>query len=137
MRIYSYNFIVFIFAKQTVVHKNTIQVFTDGAMQKSCSHGRVDTAGEREYHFVIAQTLLQIIHRFVDEDARCPVLSAATNINDEVFDQLETVSRMRYFRVELDCVSWLARDGKGRTLHIGCAGNDFEFSRKQIGRAHV
>ena len=44
----------FVLAKQSVIDKDAVQAVANGLVEQHCSHRRIHTATQAEYHFAVA-----------------------------------------------------------------------------------
>ena len=114
----------FVFAQQAHIHKDADQVLPDRLVQQHGGYGRIDTAGEAQYHFVVAKFVLQFPDGRFDKRIRRPVLFASANIHDKVFQQLGTFGRVVYLGVELDTPRLFPVDLESRYRDIFGAGDN-------------
>ena len=106
-------------------------------MQQHGRHRGIDAARKSEHDLVVAQLFAQFAHGGFHETLRCPLLLAAADTCDEVFQQLHAVGRMVHFGVELDAPRLLALDMERRDAHVFRAGDDLIVRRNRRDRIAV
>src|SRR5690606_5552211 len=75
----------FIFTKQSIVHKNTIQVFSDGFIEQNRRYCRIYASRKPQNYFIIAYFILKFLYRFLYKRLWCPVLVYPGNMHQKVF----------------------------------------------------
>ena len=82
-----HNLLEFVLAQHSVVNEDTCKVLSDGTVKQCSTNRRVDAAAQTENYAVVAQLLLKLAHRRVNERSGAPLLLASANVNNEVLQQ--------------------------------------------------
>ena len=101
----------FVFAEETVVNENTSQIFANSLVEKHRRDARIHAAAQSKHHLVVADLRLQFGYRGVDERCRRPILFAATDAHNEVFQEQCALQRMEHFGMELHAPNLLILGG--------------------------
>jgi len=103
-----------VFAQQTIVHKNAVEVGTNGLADENSGHRTVDPATESHHHLIVAQLRLEGCHGTFYETFGRPIGCAAANIDEEIADEGFAVGAVRYFGVKLDAINRFIGKAEGR-----------------------
>ena len=128
-----------IFAEQTMVNEYTSESIADSFVQQNGRHRRIDAARESEDDAVVAQLLAQFGYGAVHERGRTPVLSTAADVHHKVAQQLRSLQRVEYLRMELHSPQSLVFSLVGRKFHLRSGSDATEMvgdGRDGIAVAH-
>jgi hypothetical protein len=78
----------FVFAKQAIVYKNTVQIFADGMVYQRGRYRRINSSRQRHDHFILSQFVFKLANRTLDKGLGGPVLRTTANVNCEVFQHV-------------------------------------------------
>ena len=81
----------FVFAQQAVIDEDARQLFADRARDERRRDGRIDAAGERADHFVVADLRANVVDRPVDVRAHLPIARQAGDTVQKVLQQRPAV----------------------------------------------
>ena len=88
------------------------------------AYGGVDTTGEPQDDAVVADLLAQFLDRALHEGGGTPLLFAATDIHNKVFQQLLALQGVVHLRVELYAPHAVVVVGEGGVLDIRRRADD-------------
>ena len=114
----------FVFAKQAHIDEDADQLIAYRFVQQFGRHRRIDAAGESQQYLVAFDLVAQFADGRFDERVGRPLLAAAADIHDEMFQQLFAFGRMVHFRVKLDAPGLFAFDLEGGDRNGVRAGDD-------------
>ena len=123
-----------VLTEHTMIHEDTCQVTTNGTIEQDGSDRRIHATGKTEDHTVVTQLCLQLCHRGVDKRSGTPLLTAATDINHEVLQQLLTLQGVEHLGVELHGPNRLSGAGKSSVGNIGSTTDDLKIFRDRCNR---
>ena len=81
----------FALAQQAVVNEDARELLADGARHQRGGDRRVDAAGERADHLVVADALADLVHRGLEKRVHLPVPLEAGDLVEEVFEDRTAV----------------------------------------------
>ena len=90
--------------KQPVVDKYTGQLVADGPMGQRGGHRRIHAPAQGANHTFLADLLTNLLHCRIHIRLHCPGRLAATNVVDEIPNDLGSFRRMNYFRMKLEAI---------------------------------
>ena len=90
--------------KKAVIHKDTGQLIADSTVNQCGCHGRINTAGKTENHFVLSDLMADSLHSFLGEITHDPVRIGFANLKNKGFKDFTALLGMRDFRMELNSV---------------------------------
>ena len=100
-------------AEQTVVDEDAGQLIADGTMHECGGDRRVDATTECADDLAIADLLTERVDGHVDERRRLPGPCAATDVEQEVAQDVASQGRVRHLGMELDPVATARADEGG------------------------
>ena len=118
--------IALIFTKETVIHKYTGQLLTDGSGQKSCCHRGIHAAGQSQQYATVSYLRTNIFNRVFNKSIHLPVACALAYLLYEVINHLRTLGSMQYLWVELDSIKLLSFILSGCHRAVCSVGCDFK-----------
>ena len=125
-----HDLIAFLMAQQSVVDEHAGEFVADGAMQQRRDHRGIDTTGQTEQHFIIADLLADGANTFVGDIAGGPQCVAAADLTDKARKNASALAGMRHFRMKLHTVEVPCLVGHtGNRCTVG-AGHQFETGRQ-------
>ena len=98
---YSFDFIAFVFAHQTMVNKDAGQLVADCFGEQFCNNRAVYTAGQSQQNFAVSTFSRTCAIAGVAVILHAPVANCAADIVKEVAQHLAAVLGMFYFRMIL------------------------------------
>ena len=83
-------------------------------MKQRRGHRRINSAAQSENYLLIPNLRANRLHRLVDVIVHRPVLATATNVVDEISQDLLAMRRVRHFRMKLQRENFLRTVFEGR-----------------------
>ena len=83
------------------IDEDTGELVANGLVNKQGCDSGIDTTGEPAYDPLLAYTLAYLLNGFFNHRTGSPAGFAATDAEKEVADDLFSLRRMGYFRMEL------------------------------------
>src|SRR5690606_16742187 len=128
-----------VLAHQTVVNKNTGELFANSLVDQQCGDRRVDAAGQRANHTTSADLLADFFNRTRTIGRHRPVTGNASNLADEVRQQLGAIGRVHDFRMEhrrIVTAALISSDGEWCILRYADDLEAFRCLRDAVAVAH-
>src|SRR5690606_6694399 len=81
-------FLRFIFAEQSMIHKNTCQLITNGFMNEGGNDRRINSAAKRTKYFAVTNLMLNIFNFRFNKLLNRPIPGSSTYVKHKVFQNL-------------------------------------------------
>jgi hypothetical protein len=111
----------FPFSEQPIIDEDAGQSVTHCPMDQECSDRGIDPSAQGAKDPTIANPIPDLFDGDLGKGAHLPVRRTATNLEQEVADDLLSLGGMGDLRVELDSIQWALRvtdGGKGRVDRV-------------------
>ena len=120
----------FILTHQSMVDENTGQLLAHGTMHEGRGHGGIHAPGQSADHAGVSHLLSDRFDRFLDEGVHRPILPAAANLDQEIFQDPGTAFRVNHLGMELQAPNGRVAMANGREGGMAAARNDLETRRE-------
>ena len=104
---YTFHFITFVFAEKAMIYKYAGKLLSDCSGKETCCNRRINSTGQGKKYFAIANFFADFLNRMLNKSIHLPVTGTSTYTQYEVGQHCLSFYRMKYFRMELNCIQFL------------------------------